>query len=82
VCVHYSAFSRSNGNTKTTNSAQPVVTVKKSESVVIGYYFCDEPIPYRSMLPGGNVTLGQFKEHISKRGNFRYDSLSINFNVN
>jgi len=38
---------------------------------VVGYYFCDEPIPYRTTIVGKNVTLGQFKQHIAKKGNYR-----------
>jgi len=38
---------------------------------VVGYYFCDEPIPYRTTIPGRKVTLGQFKQHIAKKGNYR-----------
>lgn len=38
---------------------------------VVGYYFCDEPIPYRTTILGKKVTLGQFKQHIAKKGNYR-----------
>jgi len=38
---------------------------------VVGYYFCDEPIPYRTTISGKKVTLGQFKQHIAKKGNYR-----------
>jgi hypothetical protein len=45
---------------------------EQTELTVVGYYFCDEPIPYRTTIPGRNVTLGQFKQHIAKKGNYRY----------
>jgi len=45
--------------------------VDQAVSTVVGYYFCDEPIPYRTAIPGKNVTLGQFKQHIAKKGNYR-----------
>jgi len=43
----------------------------KAATTVVGYYFCDEPIPYRTTLPGTSVTLGQFKQLLSKKGNYR-----------
>jgi len=45
--------------------------VDQAVVTVIGYYFCDEPIPYRTTIAGKNVTLGQFKQHIAKKGNYR-----------
>ena len=42
---------------------------------VVGYYFCGEPIPYRSTVstPKGvnAITLAQFKQLITKRGHYR-----------
>jgi len=45
--------------------------VEQAVVTVVGYYFCDEPIPYRTTIPGNSVTLGQFKQHIAKKGNYR-----------
>lgn len=45
--------------------------VDQAVVTVVGYYFCDEPIPYRTTIAGKNVTLGQFKQHIAKKGNYR-----------
>jgi len=45
--------------------------VDQAAVTVVGYYFCDEPIPYRTTIVGKNVTLGQFKQHIAKKGNYR-----------
>ncbi|XP_040296441.1 axin-1 isoform X3 [Bufo bufo] len=42
------------------------------ENIVVAYYFCGEPIPYRTMVKGRVVTLGQFKELLTKKGNYRY----------
>ncbi|KAM4025217.1 axin-1 isoform 1-T3 [Anomaloglossus baeobatrachus] len=42
------------------------------DNVVVAYYFCGEPIPYRTMVKGRVVTLGQFKELLTKKGNYRY----------
>ncbi|XP_071975935.1 axin-1 isoform X1 [Engystomops pustulosus] len=40
--------------------------------IVVAYYFCGEPIPYRTMVKGRVVTLGHFKELLTKKGNYRY----------
>ncbi|XP_006146405.1 axin-1 isoform X2 [Tupaia chinensis] len=42
------------------------------DSIVVAYYFCGEPIPYRTLVRGRTVTLGQFKELLTKRGSYRY----------
>lgn len=42
------------------------------EETVIGYYFCQEPIPYKITVPGHHVTLAQFKHLIGRLGNYRY----------
>ncbi|KAG5455032.1 Mucolipin-1, partial [Clonorchis sinensis] len=42
-------------------------------SLVIGYYLGDDPVPYRSLWPSAEITLGQFKQLIpKKKGSFRY----------
>ncbi|XP_019722034.1 axin-1 isoform X1 [Hippocampus comes] len=41
-------------------------------SMTVAYYFCGEPIPYRTSVKGRLVTLGQFKELLTKKGNYRY----------
>ncbi|KAG3259311.1 axin-1 isoform X1 [Ictidomys tridecemlineatus] len=47
-------------------SAQPC------DSIVVAYYFCGEPIPYRTLVRGRTVTLGQFKDLLTKKGSYRY----------
>ncbi|KAG9333279.1 hypothetical protein JZ751_012865 [Albula glossodonta] len=42
------------------------------ENVVVAYYFCGEPIPYRTSVKGRIITLGQFKELLTKKGSYRY----------
>ena len=64
------------------NKAMKKYGVDQVVATVVGYYFCDEPIPYRTTIPGKNVTLGQFKQHIAKKGNYRlvlsvYDILHL-----
>ncbi|KAM9745557.1 axin-1 isoform 1-T4 [Menidia menidia] len=43
-----------------------------SENITVAYYFCEELIPYRTSVKGRVVTLGQFKELLTKKGNYRY----------
>ncbi|CAL8285676.1 unnamed protein product [Boreogadus saida] len=43
-----------------------------SENTTVAYYFCGEPIPYRTSVKGRVVTLGQFKELLTKRGSYRF----------
>ncbi|XP_030315707.1 axin-1 isoform X3 [Calypte anna] len=47
-------------------------TSQSCENIVVAYYFCGEPIPYRTLVKGRVVTLGQFKELLTKKGNYRY----------
>lgn len=49
-------------------------TTKKQpcENITVAYYFCEELIPYRTSVKGRVVTLGQFKELLTKKGNYRY----------
>ncbi|XP_062865680.1 axin-1-like [Trichomycterus rosablanca] len=42
------------------------------ESMTVAYYFCGEPIPYQTSVKGGVVTLGHFKELLTKKGEFRF----------
>ena len=67
VCDLYRSVSRSD------------VTCKHGDVTVVGYYFCDESIPYRTTTPGNWVTLAQFKRLLSKRGNFRFVTLMMAF---
>uniref|UniRef100_A0A667XKW6 Axin 2 n=1 Tax=Myripristis murdjan TaxID=586833 RepID=A0A667XKW6_9TELE len=43
-----------------------------SKELVVTYFFCGEEIPYRSMMKTHCLTLGHFKEQLSKKGNYRY----------
>jgi len=38
---------------------------------IVGYYFCEEPIPYRTTLAGRHPTLAQFKHLVTKPGCWR-----------
>ncbi|KAF5888565.1 axin-1-like isoform X1 [Clarias magur] len=36
--------------------------------MTVAYYFCGEPIPYRTTVRGGAITLGHFRELLTRRG--------------
>nr|XP_040046623.1 axin-1 isoform X3 [Gasterosteus aculeatus aculeatus] len=42
------------------------------ENITVAYYFCEELIPYLTSVRGRLVTLGQFKELLTKKGSYRY----------
>lgn len=45
----------------------------QASELVVTYFFCGEEIPYRRMLKAQSLTLGHFKEQLSKKGNYRYE---------
>uniref|UniRef100_A0A8C9DM78 Axin 2 n=1 Tax=Prolemur simus TaxID=1328070 RepID=A0A8C9DM78_PROSS len=44
----------------------------QANELIVTYFFCGEEIPYRRMLKAQSLTLGHFKEQLSKKGNYRY----------
>nr|XP_033817814.1 axin-2 isoform X2 [Geotrypetes seraphini] len=48
-----------------------------SSELVVTYFFCGEEIPYRRMLKSQSLTLGHFKEQLSKKGNYRACGVSL-----
>ena len=42
-----------------------------SGETVVTYFFCGEEIPYRRTMKSHSLTLGHFKEQLSKKGNYR-----------
>ncbi|XP_076459899.1 axin-1-like [Babylonia areolata] len=44
----------------------------QSDSVVVGMYYEQEPIPFRFTLPGRAITLEQIKHLNTKKGSFKY----------
>ncbi|XP_061686351.1 axin-2-like [Syngnathoides biaculeatus] len=44
----------------------------ESNELMVTYFFCGEEIPYRSVMKTHCLTLGHFKEQLSKKGNYRY----------
>uniref|UniRef100_A0A915F0E9 Axis inhibition protein axin n=1 Tax=Echinococcus canadensis TaxID=519352 RepID=A0A915F0E9_9CEST len=64
---------------------QPQASATTAFSLVVGYYLCDDPVPYRTVWTGPltsdatatsnnppSITLGQFKQLVAKRGVYRY----------
>ncbi|XP_044591330.1 axin isoform X4 [Cotesia glomerata] len=52
-------------------------TLRKSRQdvgdfTIVVFNFCDESVPYRTKIPGHNVTLKRFKEFLPKKGSYRY----------
>lgn len=52
-------------------------TLKKTKQDIgdfttVVFSFCDEQFPYRTKIPGHNITLKQFKEYLPKKGSYRY----------
>ncbi|XP_056136668.1 axin-2 [Lampris incognitus] len=52
--------------------ASPGLQTDESKELMVTYFFCGEEIPYRSMMKTHCLTLGHFKEQLSKKGNYRY----------
>ncbi|KAM8842282.1 axin-2-like [Synchiropus picturatus] len=50
----------------------PGLQAEDSKELVVTYFFCGEEIPYRSVMKTHCLTLGHFKEQLSKKGNYRY----------
>ncbi|GFT49353.1 axin-1 [Nephila pilipes] len=43
-----------------------------NDTTIVGYTYDRDAVPYKSRLPGKNITLRQFKSHLNKKGNYRY----------
>uniref|UniRef100_A0A8C6VIA8 Axin 2 n=1 Tax=Naja naja TaxID=35670 RepID=A0A8C6VIA8_NAJNA len=78
---HLASVPGGNGLFCTTNTASedhkepkklPVVHSSQPSELVVTYFFCGEEIPYRRLLKAPSLTLGHFKEQLSKKGNYRY----------
>lgn len=50
------------------NKALPI----PEEYTTVVFSFCDEQFPYRTKIPGRQITLIKFKEYLPKKGNYRY----------
>ncbi|XP_043936313.1 axin-related protein-like [Protopterus annectens] len=57
------------------NRTQEEHKPKKTDSdgcLAIAYYFCGEPIPYKIRTKEQKLTLGEFKQLLSKKGSYKY----------
>lgn len=43
----------------------------EKDFTTVVFNFCDESLPYRTKIPGRNVTLKQFKEVLHRKGSYR-----------
>lgn len=68
---HFSDISQSSQSTlrKSGRAQRPSMAAEEVTTVV--FTFCDEQFPYRTKIPGTQVTLRQFKEYLPKKGNYR-----------
>ncbi|GJQ72265.1 hypothetical protein Trydic_g3356 [Trypoxylus dichotomus] len=58
---------------KSMRASKPIQGITAPEDVTtVVFSFCDEQFPYRTKIPGRQVTLRQFKEYLPKKGNYRY----------
>jgi axin 1 len=69
---YYPEISQSGQSTlrKTTKGQRPTLPPSEDVTVVV-FSFCDEQFPYRTKIPGSQITLRQFKEYLPKKGNYR-----------
>lgn len=75
ICLNIFWYYRKRTSKKSSASGNTSGSSKPDE-ISVGYYLCGEPIPYKTTISQSSVTLGQLKQLISKRGNFRYVSSS------
>nr|XP_004655192.2 axin-2 [Jaculus jaculus]XP_045013932.1 axin-2 [Jaculus jaculus]XP_045013933.1 axin-2 [Jaculus jaculus] len=71
VATPFSSSSLASEDHKEPKKLAGVYALQASE-LVVTYFFCGEEIPYRRMLKAQSLTLGHFKEQLSKKGNYRY----------
>ncbi|XP_075241436.1 uncharacterized protein LOC142336466 isoform X2 [Convolutriloba macropyga] len=60
------SYSGSSSTTTTTTTAT------NNNSTVVAYFFCGEPIPYRTVVQSKVITLSDFKSLLTRKGNYRY----------
>lgn len=61
-------------STRSTARPQPqpgAPSLPPEDVTTVVFTFCDEQFPYRTKIPGTQVTLRQFKEYLPKKGNYR-----------
>lgn len=50
----------------------PVMQQPTGDLTTVVFSFCDEQFPYRTKIPGTQITLKQFKDNLPKKGNYRF----------
>ncbi|KAL1494171.1 hypothetical protein ABEB36_009815 [Hypothenemus hampei] len=69
----YSEMSQSSQSTLRKSQRNTRPTLQGSDEVTtVVFTFCDEQFPYRTKIPGSQITLKQFKDYLPKRGNYRF----------
>jgi len=53
-------------------SSSTTATATNNSSTVVAYFFCGEPIPYRTVVQSKVITLSDFKSLLTRKGNYRY----------
>lgn len=71
---HYPSVGLSKENTLPKRPAKPPaplpVPIPEDVTTVV-FQFCEEQFPYRTKIPGRQITLRQFKDLLPKKGNYR-----------
>lgn len=62
----------SQGQSYVQSNQSTLKKTKQDDFTTVVFSFCDEQFPYRTKIPGHNVTLKQFKEYLPKKGSYRY----------
>nr|XP_023025765.1 axin isoform X1 [Leptinotarsa decemlineata] len=70
---YYPDVAQSSQSTLRKSMRGPRTAMAGAEDVTtVVFNFCEEQFPYRTKIPGTQVTLRQFKEYLPKKGNYRY----------
>lgn len=80
--VSKQAYEPASQNQSYVQSNQSTLRKPKQDAgdfTIVVFSFCDEQFPYRTKIPGHNVTLKQFKEYLPKKGSYRCVTSSIDF---
>ncbi|XP_031353608.1 axin isoform X2 [Photinus pyralis] len=56
----------------TRTKSLPTAALTQEEYTTVVFSFCDEQFPYRTKIPGHQISLNKFKEYLPKKGNYRY----------
>ncbi|KAJ8933838.1 hypothetical protein NQ314_013760 [Rhamnusium bicolor] len=73
---HYPEVTQSSQSTlrKSMRGPRPSIQAQTfmDDVTTVVFSFCEEQFPYRTKIPGTQVTLRQFKEYLPKKGNYRF----------